>query len=95
MFRQTGKSIAVLMLILVSLSCARLPDPGPKESDGLEVLPGVTPVPAAWGNLISVTGKGTFYFQLWFEDEQGAVRMVKYDVRNQSLLPEVDLFPRH
>ena len=93
MFRQTGKSIAVLMLILVPLACARLP--GPIESDELKVVPGVQPVPAAWGNLISVTDNGEFRFQLWFQDEQGTVRMVRYDRRNRSLLPEVELFPRH
>ncbi len=92
MLRRTGKSIAVLMLILVPMSCARLP--GPIESDELEVLPGVKPVPAAWGNLISVTDKGEFRFQLWFQDDQGAVRMVRYDFRNRSLVPEVVLIPR-
>jgi hypothetical protein len=94
MLRQKGKSIAVLMLILVSLSCARLPETGPIESDELEVLLGVKPVPAAWGNLISVTDKGGPRFQLWFQDDQGTVRMVGYDVRYRSLVPEVALIPR-
>ena len=92
MLRQTSKLIAVLMLILVPLACARLP--GPIESDELAVAPGVKPVPAAWGNLISVTDKGEFWYQLWFQDDQGAVRMVRYDRRNRSLLPEVELIPR-
>jgi hypothetical protein len=93
MFRQTGKSIAVLLLILAPLSCARLP--GPIESDELvEALPGVTPVPAAWGDLISVTDKGASWYQLWFQDDQGTVRMVRYDIRNRSLMPEAELIPR-
>jgi hypothetical protein len=54
----------------------------------------VKPVPAAWGNLISVTDKGEFRFQLWFQDDQGTVRMVRYDFRNRSLVPEVVLIPR-
>lgn len=95
MFRQTAQSIAVLTLILVSLSCARLPSPrGPIETDELVVLPGVKPVPATWGNLISVTDKDEFRYQLWFQDDQGTIRMVRYDVRYQSLLPEVRLVPR-
>ena len=94
MLRQTGNSIAVLLLILVSLSCARLPETGPIESDEVVVVPSVKPVPAAWGNLISVTDKSTFQFQLWFQDDQGTVRMVRYDVRNRSLLPEAEMIPR-
>lgn len=94
MLRQTGKSIAVLLLILVSLSCARLPETGPIESDELVEVPGVKPLPAAWGNLISVTDKGANSFQLWFQDDQGTVRMVRYDVRNWSVQPRVELIPR-
>ena len=94
MFRQRVKSIAVLLLVLVPMSCARLPDTGPTESDELIEVAGLKPVPAAWGNLISVTDKGASSFQLWFQDDQGTIRMVRYDVRNWSLLPKVELIPR-
>jgi hypothetical protein len=93
MLTQIGRPIVVVMLTLVSLSCARLP--GPIESDELaEAVPGVKPVPAAWGNLISVTDKGAPLFQLWFQDDQGTIRMVRYDIRNRNLLPEAEMIPR-
>ncbi len=92
--RRRGRWMGTAALILFTLSCARLPDPGPSESEGVEVELTLRPIPAAWGDLVSVTGNGEPYFQLWFQNDQGAIRAAWFDIRSRAFLPEAEVFPR-
>jgi hypothetical protein len=95
---RAGRPIA-LALVLATWSCSRLPqraEPGSPGSVRSEVLPDSISVPAAWGNLISVTINPAFtnVAQLWFQDAQGNVRVVVFDVYKQRLR-RASLIGRH
>jgi hypothetical protein len=91
-----GVVCAALMFSL--FSCTPIPQP---ELSGDKSIPTMTlpvagSIPAEWGNLVTVTVNPSFsyQYQLWFQDEQGAVRLVVFDNRSKQLLNESRLFPR-
>lgn len=85
-------------LILLHLSCARLQEELPTgEGDiVLEELPHTDSIPLSWGKLISVSSALNIpnWVQLWFQDEEGNVRMVPYSVRENRLATQARLIRR-
>ena len=82
------KYLAGMFLIVLLLSCTKISEP--IESDlGMQELPlGIT-LPAQWGNLVAVTSASEYasYVQLWFQDKDGNVYLVGYNVlRNKFFL---------
>ena len=91
------RCMAALTLVLLSLSCSRLPERTPGEGElATERLPNAGSVPSQWGSLVSVTTQPASpnRFQLWFQDEEGNVRMVLYDADGGRLVSEVRLITR-
>lgn len=92
-----GTCLALVALVLV-LGCARIEDrPEPTEGDIAVVeMPSPDSIPAAWGDLISVSNSSDFahLFQLWFQDEEGTIRMVGYNLRTNEFQPDIRAFPR-
>jgi hypothetical protein len=79
-----------LVILLVGLSaCAEIPRPNLVVEGGLlvEELPASGSVPGEWGDLVAVSNSSQFahLFQLWFQDEQGTIRMVVFDNRMRQL----------
>lgn len=89
--------IVVLSLVFV-LSCARLEEEQVSESPslGTQPLPAPDSVPLEWGKMVSVTTTPVYreWFQLWFQDESGQVRIVAYNVVTRQLHPNCRLIPR-
>src|SRR4030042_4235682 len=82
--------LLVIVLLLSILSCTRLevaPKGGPV---GTEKLPTLDSIPLEWGKLVSVSAHASYegYFQLWFQDENGKIRMVRFSLKERSLVPE-------
>jgi hypothetical protein len=55
-------------------------------------LKDLTSVPPEWGPLVSVTATSTrenaaLYFQLWFQDPEGNVRVVSLDPQTNRFVP--------
>ena len=98
MLSRTQKCLVVGILALFPLSCTQLPEwePPATASGALERLPTQDSVPLKWGNLVSVsTTPGSPYMsQLWFQDEQGNLRMVNYDMRSNNLWMTARFIPR-
>ena len=92
------KCLVVMVLVLLLLSCAKIPEwAGPGQGDvAFEKLPGKDSIPLKWGNLVSVTlsPQGGYFFQLWFQDEQGTLRVVLYQMSTNSLMDQVRFIPR-
>lgn len=88
----------VAVLLLPAFSCSRLPDKSAKEGPtvGSEQLPALDSIPAEWGRLVSVTTSPAFpnWFQLWFENETGTVRMAAFNFRTRQLDPDAMIFAR-
>lgn len=85
-------------LLLSALSCARLPETPAASGAALssEQLPAPDSIPAAWGRLVSVTSNPAFpgWFQLWFEDETGTVRMAAFNFKTKQLDMNAVVLPR-
>ena len=74
------KYLAGMFLIVFLLSCTKIES---IESNlGMQKFPlGIT-LPAQWGNLVAVTSASEYasYVQLWFQDKEGNVYLVGYNV---------------
>jgi hypothetical protein len=91
----------ILLALLLPLACTRLPKFAPEAEGGTptDALKDSTSVPPEWGTLVSVTSMTTpdnsvQYFQLWFQDKDGTVRVVSYDPRTNHLMPKAGRFQR-
>ena len=82
-----GKSLVFLsgiFFIVLLFSCAKLPESSAGYSFAMEELPLSDSIPLKWGELISVSSANLQYpgwVQLWFQDKEGNVYMVPYDVQ--------------
>jgi hypothetical protein len=92
------KCLVVMVLVLLVLSCTKIPQfsAAGQGTVAIEKLPAKDSIPLKWGNLVSVTVSpdAGYYFQLWFQDEQGNLRMAIYQMRTNSLSDEVRFIPR-
>lgn len=83
MFKLTARVLCVAFLGLVVSSCRRLPEmPTPGVSQvPLDTLSSVQSVPSDYGALKAVSHNPNWpeYFQLWFEDSAGNLRIVPFD----------------
>ena len=90
--------LLVVVFLLTILSCTRLEAPAPPQGVPLstEKLPALTSIPLEWGKLVSVTTTPIYegFFQLWFQDENGKVRMVPFDIQNNRLISDAVVVPR-
>jgi hypothetical protein len=98
MFSPLQKCLVVMVLVLLPLSCTKI---GEQAVTGqgrvaVETLTTKDSIPLSWGKLVSVTmtPDAGYFFQLWFQDEQGNVRMVVYHMRTNSLMDQVRFIPR-
>ena len=75
------KYLAGMFLIVLLLSCTKIPE-SIESNLGMQVLPLGTTLPAQWGNLVAVipTSESASYVQLWFQDKEGNVYLVGYNV---------------
>ena len=99
MLSPVQKCVVVMVMALLPLSCTKIPQwaaPG-QGKVAIETLPAKDSIPLKWGNLVSVTtspGGVRNVFELWFQDEQGNLRMVVYDVSTNNLYANVPYIPR-
>ncbi len=73
-----------MFFIVLLLSCAKLPEASVGYSFAMEELALSDTIPLKWGQLISVSSATLQYpgwVQLWFQDKEGNVYMVPYDVQ--------------
>jgi len=98
MCRKTGLWILVAVLLVPTFSCTRLPEsPTQKGATVASVQPPSSDsIPAEWGKLVSVTSNATYpgWFQLWFEDGTGTVRLVPFDLQTKHFGSDVMVLPR-
>lgn len=99
MLVRTGICILAIVLVLFTFSCTRLPE----ESIAIEgekiakvKLAHLDSIPSKWGNLISVSSVPEYptTVQLWFQDENGNVRMVPYSINRNQLISHFRLIHR-
>ena len=87
-----------IVLILLTLSCAKLPEAPTIEKGDLikESVPHVDSIPFEWGPLVSVSSVPQFptWVQLWCQDKEGNIRMLPYNIRTNKFWNEFTLVKR-
>jgi len=81
-------SAGVFLIVLLSLSCAKLPETPSTLTGGtkMEVLPLENTIPQQWGDLIAVSSVNQYpgWVQLWFKDKEGNVYMIPYNIETNK-----------
>jgi hypothetical protein len=90
--------LLVVVFLFPVISCTRLDEAPPKGTVllGTEKLSALDSIPSEWGKLVSVSATPIYdgILQLWFQDENGKVRMVPFDIRNSRLVGHAVVVPR-
>ena len=99
MFGRLRKYLVFLGLLALSVSCTRLPREGaPGAAGGLAVesLEDAVSVPSEWGHLIDVIQHPSLeqITWLWFQDDEGTIRIVWYNTRTSRLSTEATVIHR-
>jgi len=83
----------IILLLLVSLQCKKI-DSGSEEQFSSAIA--LNEIPAEYGKLIAVTTVDQYphWAQLWFEDEQNTIRMVRVQWTQKLMHQEVLTIPR-
>ncbi len=81
---QLLNTVAVLVLVAAAAACTPLPpesQPGMPGSVPAEMLDDALTIPAEWGTLAAVENHPSApnHTRLWFEDEEGTIRLVAYN----------------
>ena len=85
-------------ILILGVSCARIGEPGPTEQRlVLEKLTQTDSIPAKWGKLVSVSSTPGVenWAQLWFQDDEGNIRVVPYNVRDNYLSSQARIIHRN
>ena len=99
MGRYPRGSLLVLVALLLTSACTKIPTPSLPGQAGVMVrerLPDSTSVPSAWGSLVAVstTPQWGNVFELWFQDAGGNIRLAILDVTAGRMGPTATLITR-
>jgi len=85
-------------LLVGGISCTRLGESGSAEQKlVMEELTETGSIPLKWGKLVSVSSVPGVanWVQLWFQDEEGIIRMVPYSIGDNSLSGQARVIRRN
>ncbi len=94
------KAIFVLLVILflLTISCESIDQSVPAQKGGLTKIDidDVSSIPKAYGKLVGVTTHAMYegWAQLWFEDENQTIRMVRVQFHTNRFHEKVLVIPR-
>ena len=99
MAERTLKYLAgVLLIVLLSLSCAKLPETPSAITGGMkmEVLQLGNTIPLQWGDLIAVSSVNQYpaWVQLWFKDKEGNFYLIPYNIEANQFTKDYRYFNR-
>ena len=97
------KSLFVLLMIVLTafilVSCSRVQDIGETAKGELKEvkLEKLDGIPAEYGALVGVTANPQYhrYAQLWFQDDNGTIRVVSVGFFDQKVVENVTVIPRN
>ena len=91
-------AVCLILAVLVLLpGCEKLSDSRAHRGDITFItMAGKAEIPADWGRLVSVHSSADHVniFHLWFEDDEGTIRVAFYDVRDNDFQEEGLMIPR-
>jgi len=90
-------AFVVIAILAFGAACKKMGEPGTGEQTlSMEELPRADSIPREWGKLISVSSIPGIenWAQLWFEDDEGRIRIAAYNVRNNYLSKQARIIRR-
>jgi len=90
--------ITLPFLMLTATSCERTNQPGAGAGGLLKVeLTDLSSIPGDYGELVDVTTHAAYdgWAQLWFEDEEKTIRMVRIQFHDNRVHENVLVIPRN
>ena len=88
---------AILLVLLIQISCTKLPQ-APKGEGAFATVDIIqtNSIPAEWGKLVSATVSPDFprRVQLWFQNEAGEIHLAFYEMPQRQLAPKAVMIPR-
>jgi len=83
---------AVILMVAIGLSCERT-----STEFNMSVLSDLKSIPMEYGTLISVTTMTEYpnWVQMWFQDSQGVIRMVRVQVLANLMHTDVKVITRN
>ncbi|NIM20307.1 MAG: hypothetical protein GTO51_08765 [Candidatus Latescibacteria bacterium] len=98
MSRRASIYLGIAVLVILNISCAKLTEEKPVTMGAVAVeeLPFEDSFPSNWGKLITVSSAPDIrhWVQLWFEDDEGNIRMATYNIIQNELSDQVRVFHR-
>ncbi len=98
MLSRIGISLILVILIFLSLSCTKIEQPAARGRGDLvfKALPSPDSLPFDFGNLVSVSlePESQHWVQLWFQDENGILRIMGYSIQKYRFTKHFYLIPR-
>ncbi len=97
MFGRAGIYLIALFLALLLMSCTKIEESPTSMGGDIAVVkvPYADSIPLNWGHLVSVSRVADYnVYQLFFEDEDGAVRIVSYNIETNRFSPNVRIISR-
>ena len=96
MKRQCAIILILLLSAFIFISCARVQEPAKGKLKAIE-LKTLDAIPKDYGSLISVTANPQYlqYAQLWFQDDDGTIRVVSVGFFDQKIMNTVTEIPRN
>ena len=98
MQRRPWIKLVLLPVVVLSASCARLPESGRPPEAGMlavEMLDDQQSVPTAFGQLVAVSESPSNNTRLWFLDEEGTIRMVLFNNNTARVAPQAWVIGRN
>ena len=98
MRRRPWIKLVLLPVVLLSFSCARLPESGRSPQAGMlpvEMLDDEQSVPTEFGQLVAVSESPGRSTRLWFQDEEGIIRLVSFNNVTARLAPQASVIRRN
>jgi hypothetical protein len=94
-----NKSFVLIILILISISfgCRRIPPDSNGELTRINIQD-LKGIPSQFGSLIAVTttvAAAPGWAQLWFEDDEKIIRMVRIKYTENRIAEDVLVIPRY
>ena len=85
--------LLTLLTVALFLSCERITPP---TDSATEMTSKLEAIPAAYGDLEAVTAVPEYpgWFQLWFQDSVGTIRMVRIQTTEDLIHKQVEMIPR-
>ena len=85
--------LIIVIFFLFSFSCRKLVQKGELSKIDIKDLKSI---PLEYGRLVSVTAHASYngWAQLWFEDDQHTIRMVRIQFHEDKVHPKTLVIPR-